>query len=647
MENTVQTNDTTSVSLLRCQAHVWAIIIGATAAVLAYLQALHFPFIMDDGVYVRNNSRLFELPWTDLWRLFVEPYNGMHEFLPLREFSYWLDLSWFGNDAPAFRLHNILLYLLCLPLVFGLTLRLWRAFRPVNSDESSAIWAAAWVTILFSLHPSHVEAVVWISGRKDVLSGLFSLLALWLASGVKQQQGFSSSRAAWTLLALLAAMLSKASAVAVAPLIALLWIMFWRDLPAAHRHRLLLLWPLASALLAVCVALIFAPLVDTVIPLYFGVEAVSRSLAVLGWLTHLAFSAGNRHFIYPVFEDAYLHVMIALGAATVAAAVASGILVFRKNRNYALEGIALVVFLLLGLIHLQLIPYALPSLVSDRFLFLAAWPAMLFLVAIAWRLKRNFRVALLFSIMIAFGYQTAQRPQDWRDHQTLIEADLRAFPGDYILGIHKIYVIELQQGRYQDAEKTAKSIAIPEFRDAMLKLIAADHAVRLSPLSGNYRDALGQLWNIGRELKQRPTQAQWNSPVNNFWELREGILKMHWNWLAAAYPDEVSVRYNAGLWLLDAKEYQDAVGHLRVAAASPSLPESERGRAFYSLGLALVGSRKIDKAEMPLLDALQQVPPDLRAHCLLVAVYKQSARTEAAARAMASCPAKAAGAAQR
>jgi protein O-mannosyl-transferase len=40
-------------------------------------------------------------------------------------------------------------------------------------------WRSAFAAALFAVHPLHVESVAWVSERKDVLSGLFGLLALW------------------------------------------------------------------------------------------------------------------------------------------------------------------------------------------------------------------------------------------------------------------------------------------------------------------------------------------------------------------------------------------------------------------------------------------------------------------------------------
>jgi tetratricopeptide (TPR) repeat protein len=595
--------------------------------VAAYLQALNAPFISDDIIYITSNTRLAGLRLTELWHLLAEPYNGASEFLPLRELSYWFDITLFGQNPVAFRLHNIFLYLLCLPFVYGITLDLWQYFRP--ADAASAPWASAVVTALFALHPAHAEAVVWIAGRKDVLSGMFSLLALWLAIRARRTQGLAAPYATATLVALLAAMYSKATAVAVAAIIAMLWVIFWRDAPAGNRQRSTLLWPLASILLATCVALSFAMLTTQKIPLYFGIETVTRALAVLGWLVRLAVSPESHHFFYPVFEDPWLPAMAALGGAALIAAGWGAMTLLRKP---SLEGFAVVAFLLLCIPSIQLIPYKPPSLVSDRFLFLAVWAGMLLLVALSWRLNRVPRTALLLIIAMVWCFQTLERPRDWRSFETIIDNDLHAYPGYYMPAAYKIIGIQLPQGMYREASESANAITDPEFRELMVKLVNADTA-----LTGKLQNAMALMNNLDLALKQPPAQAKWNPPFMVAWEKCQVRHVRQWMALVKQFPDDMLVRYNAGLWMSETGYYKDAVTHLRTATESQNLPESMRGTAFKNLGLALIGIGYIDNAEAPLRAALDQAQPDMRVHCLLVEVYKHSNRFKEMARAETEC----------
>ena len=104
-------------------------------------------------------------------------------------------------------------------------------------------------------------------------------------------------------------------------------------------------------------------------------------------------------------ETPYFPVMVTLGVAVLAAGMA-GIAMFLRRRS--LEGFVLAVFLLLCLPYMQLIPYAPPSLVSDRFLALAVWPAVLLIVLLAWRLQPIPRVALLLAIALSWSVQTIE-----------------------------------------------------------------------------------------------------------------------------------------------------------------------------------------------------------------------------------------------
>ncbi len=93
-------------------------------------------------------------------------------------------------------------------------------------------------------------------------------------------------------------------------------------------------------------------------------------------------------------------------------------------------------------------------------------------------------------------------------------------------------------------------------------------------------------------------------------------------------------------WVLDAQRYNDAVSYLRSATESPLLPNHLRGKAYASLGMALLEAGQNAEAEAPLRAALEQSPPDVRAHCRLAEIYQQTGRPSEAARAAVACPAR-------
>ncbi|MEO8333029.1 MAG: hypothetical protein ABI479_11410 [Gallionella sp.] len=622
---------------LRRFAPAALVLTGALVAIAAYLQALHYPFILDDIPYIVWNNKLAGLHLTELWRLFIEPYNDLSEFLPLRDLSYWLGMKMFGLTPSAFRMYNMFLYLMCLPLIYSVTLSLWRYFRPV--EASGALWAAAAVAALFALHPSHAEAVVWISGCKDVQSAMFSLLALWFAIRAKRADGLVAPYATAALIALVAAMLSKATAVAVGPIIAMFWMIFWRDIPTPDRHRSILLWPFASLLLCACIALIFATMATERVPFHLGIETVTRSFAILGWLARLAVSSESRHFYYPLFEDTNLHFMVALGVAVLAGVLFGAVSILRGR---SLWGFASVSFLMLCLPSIQLIPYAPPSFASDRFVFLALWPVLMLVVALAWRLNTIPRTAFLLVIALAWSIQTVERPRDWRDFEALVDADLRTYPGYYMPAVYKITSFQLPRGQYDKATRSANGITTPEFRNLMLEVINIHHGTDADAVAtGKLIESIRLLWKLKDDLGMIPAQAAWNLPFRNLWIRMPYFLAVEWQYLAERNPDDMSVRYNAGLWNLGSQRYPDAVAHLRIATRSQHLPKNLRGTAFHSLGLALLKSGSVTEAEGPLREALEQSPPEPRASCSLAELYQQTGRIREAASAETDCRSKA------
>ncbi|HYO92157.1 MAG TPA: glycosyltransferase family 39 protein, partial [Pyrinomonadaceae bacterium] len=96
-------------------------------------------------------------------------------FRPLFILSYVIDSSVWGERPLGYHLTNALLHGLNSYLVYALTLSL---LRPQKLAEDSARRTSLSAALLFLLHPSHTEAVSWISGRADLLATLFCLAAL-------------------------------------------------------------------------------------------------------------------------------------------------------------------------------------------------------------------------------------------------------------------------------------------------------------------------------------------------------------------------------------------------------------------------------------------------------------------------------------
>ncbi len=121
----------------------------------------------DDDVHLLNNLSVRSLDMENIKEIFSKPINKI--YVPLSILSYALEYRWFGYNPKVYHFDNLLLHLLITVLIFRLSLRL----------GLSTVGAFV-ATIIFAIHPIHVESVGWVTERKDVLYTLFYLLALWM-----------------------------------------------------------------------------------------------------------------------------------------------------------------------------------------------------------------------------------------------------------------------------------------------------------------------------------------------------------------------------------------------------------------------------------------------------------------------------------
>lgn len=128
---------------------------------------LSFGFVnYDDNYYVYDNPHVRNgLSLSGIkWALTHIHYYNWH---PLTTISHMADSSLYGLRTAGHHFTNVLCHTIASIL---LLLVLWRM--------TAELWRSAFVAAVFAVHPLHVESVAWISGRKDVLSGVFFALTL-------------------------------------------------------------------------------------------------------------------------------------------------------------------------------------------------------------------------------------------------------------------------------------------------------------------------------------------------------------------------------------------------------------------------------------------------------------------------------------
>ena len=151
----------------------------------------------DDDVYVTENRQIQDgLNAKDIGWAFTSYHGG--NWHPLIWLSLQADSQIYGLEPWGYHLTNVLLHTANTILLFwALRILQMRGEERDTRDESAAAqkqsrvdchhsflasrsspFAPLLVAALFGVHPLHVESVAWVAERKDVLSGLFWMLAM-------------------------------------------------------------------------------------------------------------------------------------------------------------------------------------------------------------------------------------------------------------------------------------------------------------------------------------------------------------------------------------------------------------------------------------------------------------------------------------
>jgi protein O-mannosyl-transferase len=363
-----------------------------------------------------------------------------------------VDCQFYGLNPGGHHFTNVLLHTATVILLF-LVLR----------QMSGALWRSAFVAAVFAIHPLRAESVAWISERKDVLSGFFFMLTIWLyiLHAKKPINGGNSKFQKnnfyrFSLLCFALGLLAKPMLVTV-PIILLL-LDFWplNRLPASEIKnfsavRNIFLEKLPFFLLSIIVGIItlfaqragggwvpadshFFPRLENVIIGYWGY------LEKLLWPQNLSFL--------------YLRSKQTSGAEFfLAALVLSGISILAavnlRRRPWLTVGWLWFLVMLLpvsGLLQIGRLSIAdrytyLPAI---GFYLIATWGIMdLFAISFSQKMCRCLATAGAAAILLACAILTRQQLAYWQNTRTLMEHALKMDPNNYVAQVDlHIYLFE-------------------------------------------------------------------------------------------------------------------------------------------------------------------------------------------------------------
>jgi len=190
------------------------------AAFVTFLPALNADFVnWDDYDNVVNNMGVHGLRAAQLQWMWTGTVLG--HWIPLTWMSFGLNYVLGGVNPRGYHLLNLLLHAASATVFFFIARRLLRAAGAAAAEPGLSV-GAGFAALLFAVHPLRVESVVWVTERKDVLCGLFFMLAI--IAYLRAVEG-TTLRRRWmyaSLAATAAALLSKAAAMPLPAVLLLL-----------------------------------------------------------------------------------------------------------------------------------------------------------------------------------------------------------------------------------------------------------------------------------------------------------------------------------------------------------------------------------------------------------------------------------------
>lgn len=161
----------------------------AVLALIQYGQTTSFKYALDDSIFITKNSRVQE-GLKNIPRLFENARTGRIEnetgYRPLLLLTYATEVHLFGLKPSVSHRNNVILYILLSCLILYMLGKLF---------PGSELMAFL-ITVLFVVHPLHVEVVANIKGRGELLAMLFGVLYI-----VTHLKFFETKKWHWLVLA--------------------------------------------------------------------------------------------------------------------------------------------------------------------------------------------------------------------------------------------------------------------------------------------------------------------------------------------------------------------------------------------------------------------------------------------------------------
>jgi hypothetical protein len=398
---------------------------------VCYIYGVRNDYALDDDFAFYQNAYVQE-GIKGIPDILTHPYYNQgdlsFDYRPIAGITFAIEKQLSGNDPHISHFVNLVLYTICVLLVFGLLTEVFLLDIPL----------ALIIALFFAVHPAHTEVVASIKNREEILSTIFCLLVFFCVHRSFVQKA-GMRRAGYIILALVFVLLSFLSKLTTLPMVGIIAAMLYFQ--GFYRRRAMFAGILcAMALVSLAYSwqifhMANRPIYDLENPLT-GVKDISIKLGTT--LASLWFYFRYMFLPYP-FSFFYGYNTIPLTTIDQPIAVLSffihagllvyGILSFFRKKIVGL--FILSYFMAISVYSNIVMVYT--GIVSERALF---FPSLWFIAAICtWLyqyanaaasiLRRQVLIGAAAILLIVYGVLDINRVHEWRNTIALMGADVQ------------------------------------------------------------------------------------------------------------------------------------------------------------------------------------------------------------------------------
>jgi tetratricopeptide (TPR) repeat protein len=555
-----------------------------TITIISYYPSLNNGFTnYDDHELVTENKDITTISQKTITNFFTKQYVAHYH--PITMLSFAIEYHYSGLNPKTYHTTNLIFHIINSMLVF-------MVFYLIGKN----LFVSFFVSVLFAVHPAHVESVAWVTERKDLLYAFFYLGSI--ISYLKYKKNLKRKYFVLTAILFICSLLSKTMAVTLPFILLLIDHYVFGGIKKKDLVQKVPFLVLTIAFAAIILIIEFGSATTGLRRASSVVDNVFIGFHAIVFYFYKLFLPVRLSAYYPLPESVLSETLYIISPALV---LLFGFLIYRYTRGMTHVQFGIIFFLLTILPVLQFIPFG-SAFIAERYTYL---PYCGLFYAIAYGFY-NSKLAIYRWIIVSvflislpvLVLQTIARCQVWKNSISLWEDVLQQFPeaATAHAGLGIAYKTE------QNFEK-----ALTSFKSA----------VKYNPNETDYYNELGVLYSINSQytesvlsfkkainLKPKNYKAYNNLGITYRKTGFSDSAILSYNKAIALNPTYSEAYSNRGYAYYQTGNITEAIRNYNTAIKT----DPQNLKAYYNLGMLYMENRQLDNAKKVFLVGLRYLP---------------------------------------